>query len=123
MSTSEIITPVFNDKDRRVASAVERARTGAHSVIDKVTGAAHPAMDRIASGAHRTVERATGAATHTATVFNEKREQLRYARLRAMGQTRDYVRANPVLSLGIAVAAGYLLATVLRTRKHRTNEF
>ncbi len=123
MSTFEKITPGFNDKDRRVASAVERASTGAHSVIDKVTGAAHPAVDRIASGAHRTVDRATGAATHTATVFNVKREQFRFARLRAMGETCDYVRANPVLSLGIAVAAGYLLATVLRTRKHRTNEF
>ena len=123
MSTSEKITTGFNDKDRRVAGAVQRASTGAHSVIDKVTGAAHPAVDRIASGAHRTVDRATGAATHTAAVFNVKREQLKYARLRAMGETRDYVRANPLLSLGIAVATGYLLATVLRTRKRRLNEF
>lgn len=118
MSTSGKTTPGLNDKDRRVAGTVERARTGAHSVIDRVIGAAHPAVDRIASGAHRTVDRATGAATHTATVFNEKREQLRYARVRAMGGTRDYVRANPVLSLGIAVAAGYLLAKVLRARRH-----
>ena len=117
MSTSERITPGFNDKDRRVAGAVERAGTGAHRVIDKVIGAAHPAVDRIASGAHRTIDRATGAATQTATVFNEKREQLRNARSRAMGETRDYVRANPVLSLGIAVVAGYLLATLLRARK------
>lgn len=118
MDSSGKITPGFNDKDRRVAGTVERASTGAHSVIDRVIGAAHPAVDRIASGAHRTVDRATGAATHTATVFNEKREQLRYARLRAMGETRDYVRANPVLSLGIAAAAGYLLAMLLRARKY-----
>ena len=123
MGTSGKVTPGFNDNDRRVAGVVARASTGAHSVIDKVTGAAHPAVDRIASGAHRTVDRAGVAATHTATAFNVKREQLRYARLRAMGETRDYVRANPVLSLGIAVVAGYLIATLLRTRKHRTNDF
>jgi ElaB/YqjD/DUF883 family membrane-anchored ribosome-binding protein len=34
-----------------------------------------------------------------------------------MEETRDYVRANPMMSIGIAVAAGYLIGRALRPRK------
>jgi len=74
-------------------------------------------MDRLSSGAHHTVDRATSAATQTAAAINVKREQLRYARVRTMDETRAYVRANPMTSIGIAVAAGYLISQMLRYRR------
>jgi ElaB/YqjD/DUF883 family membrane-anchored ribosome-binding protein len=116
MDTSGKITSGFNEGGR-MARTVEKASTGAHSVIDKVSQAAHPAMDRFSSGAHHTVDRAASAATQTAAAFNVKREQLRHARVRTMEETREYVRANPLTSVGIAVAAGYLISRLLRSRK------
>ena len=116
MDTSGKLAPGFNEGGK-MARTLERATTGAHSLIDKVTDAAHPALDRISSGAHRSVFRAADAATHTAAAFSVKREQFRHARVRTMEETRDYVRANPILSISIAVAAGYLINRLLRSRK------
>jgi len=116
MDTSGKFTPGL-DGERRVASRIDNASSGAHGVIDRLTEAAHPAMERMSSSAHRTVNRAAGVAAQTAEAFDAKREQLRNARLRAMEETRVYVRANPMMSLGIAVAAGFLFGRVLRARK------
>lgn len=117
MDTTGKIAPGSNGDGSRMASTVEKASTGAHNVIDKVSQAAHPAVDRISSGAHLTVDKAASAATRTAVAFNEKREQLRYAGMRTMQETRGYIRANPVMSIGIAVAAGYMISRLFRSRK------
>ncbi|MEO8156596.1 MAG: hypothetical protein ABI648_02285 [Betaproteobacteria bacterium] len=100
-----------------MASGVERASTGAHNVINKVSEAAHPALDRISSGAHHGVDKAASAVTRTAAMFNEKREKLKYAQARTMEGTRNYVRANPITSVGIALAAGYLISRLFQSRK------
>ena len=116
MSTSGNSATGSNDSGNSVARTVDKASARAHNVIDKVSEAAHPAVDRLSSGAHYTVDKAANAATQTAAAFVEKREQLRYAQVRAMEGTRGYVRANPVTSIGIAVAVGFLLSRLLRAR-------
>jgi ElaB/YqjD/DUF883 family membrane-anchored ribosome-binding protein len=116
MSTSGNNAAGSNDGGKTVAKTIDKASTRAHNVIDRVSEAAHPAMDRLSSGAHSTVDRAASAATLTTAAFVEKREQMRYVRVRAMEQTRGYVRANPVTSIGIAVAVGFLLSRLMRTR-------
>jgi len=116
MSTSEIIAPGYKDDGSTVSRTIDKASTGAHNVIDKVSDAAHPAMDRLSSGAHHTIDKAASAATQTAAALAVKREQMKNARARAMEQTRDYVRANPVTAVGIALAAGFLLSRLLRSR-------
>ncbi len=117
MDTTEKNTPDLTEGGSRMASRVERASAGAHNVIAKVSEAAHPAVERLSSGAHRTVDKAASAATQTAAAFTERREKLRQAQTRAMDETRSYVRANPIASLGIAVAAGYLISRLLQSRR------
>jgi ElaB/YqjD/DUF883 family membrane-anchored ribosome-binding protein len=117
METYGTVTPGFNEGGSRMASAVEKASTGAHNAIDRVSEAAHPALDRLSSGAHHTVDKAASAATQTAAAIHIKREQLRYARVRTMDETRAYIRSNPMTSVGIAVAAGYLISQMLKLRK------
>jgi ElaB/YqjD/DUF883 family membrane-anchored ribosome-binding protein len=117
METSDRVTAGFSEGGSRMASAVEKASTGAHNAIDKVSEAAHPAMDRLSSGAHHTVDKAASAATQTAAAINVKRDQLRYARARTMDETRAYVRANPMTAVGSAVGVGYLISQMLRYRK------
>jgi ElaB/YqjD/DUF883 family membrane-anchored ribosome-binding protein len=113
MEAAGNITPSPNDGSRTLARTVDQASTGAHDVIDKVSDAARPAVDRIASGAHRAVDKIANAAGQAAETLSVKGEQLKNAKVRVMEQGRGYVRDHPVTSLGIAIAAGFLLSRLL----------
>jgi ElaB protein len=107
-------TPSPNDGSRTLARTVDRAGTGAHDVIDKVSDAAHPVVDRIATGAHRAVDKIAGGAGQAAETLGIKGKQLKDVQVRAMEQCRGYIREHPVASVGIAVAAGFLLSRLVR---------
>lgn len=116
MESTGKITPNPNDGSRNLTRAVDQAGMGAHDAIDKVSDAARPAVDRIASGAHQAVDKIAGVAAQAVEALGVKGEQLKDVQTRAMEQCRVYVRENPVASLGIAIAAGYLLSRLLRSR-------
>jgi ElaB/YqjD/DUF883 family membrane-anchored ribosome-binding protein len=109
-------TPNPSDGSRSLVGTFDQASTGAHQVIDKVSDAARPVVDRIASRAHQAVDKIASAAGQAAGTLGVKGEQLKDVHLRAMEQCRGYVRDNPVTSLGIAIAAGYLLSRLLSSR-------
>ena len=69
---------------------------------DKVSKSAHEAFDKIAS-----------ATSQAAEALGEKGEQLKHAEQQLMKNCRSYVRDNPITSLSIAVAAGFLLSRLL----------
>lgn len=73
--------------------------------IDKLSNSAHEAFDKIAD-----------ATSETAEMLGEKGEQLLNAEQRLVKSCRGYVRDNPIVSMGIAVAAGLLLSRLLRSR-------
>jgi ElaB/YqjD/DUF883 family membrane-anchored ribosome-binding protein len=73
--------------------------------IDKAANSAHEAYDKIADAANQAAE-----------ALGEKGEQLKNAEQQMMEDCRVYVRDNPITSLGIAVAAGFLLSRVLSGR-------
>ncbi|HEX7030787.1 MAG TPA: DUF883 domain-containing protein [Gammaproteobacteria bacterium] len=79
---------------------------------------AHDTVDRAARGAHDTVDRLADAASRTMSSFGEKGEQLSETKERWMAQTRTYVQMHPVASIGIAVAAGFLLSRLLHSDSH-----
>ena len=116
MEATGIVTSSPNDGSRTLARSVDQASMGAHDAIDKVSDAARPVVDRIASGAHRAVDKIAGAAGQAAETLSVKGRQLKNAQVRGMEQCRGYVRGNPVTALGIAVAAGFLLSRLLRSR-------
>lgn len=113
MEASGKVTSSPGDGSRTLARTVGQASTGAHDLIDKVSDAAGPVVDRMASGAHQAVDRIAGAADRAAETLGVKGERLKNAQVRAMEQCRDYVRGHPVKSLGIALAAGFLLSRLL----------
>jgi len=110
------VTPNPNDGGRYMGRAVDQAGLAAHDAINKVSDAARPAVDSIASGVHQVVDKIAGAAGQAARTLGVKGEQLQNVQARAMEQCRSYVRANPAKSLGIAIAAGYFLSRLLRSR-------
>jgi len=110
------VTSNPTDSSRTLARTVDHASTGAHEAIDKVSGAARPVVGRIASGAHHAVDQFASAAGQAADTLGVTGEQLNNAQVRAMEQCRGYLRDHPVASLGIAVAAGFLLSRLVSWR-------
>ncbi len=80
-------------------------------------------IERASQGAHHAVDRATDAASSVAGRFGEtveqladKRDQLMELPETWMEGARDYVREHPFASVGIALAAGYLLHMITRSK-------
>ena len=73
--------------------------------INKASKSAHEAVDKIASATNQAAE-----------ALGEKGEQLQNAEQQLMASCRGYVRDNPITSLGIAAAAGFLLSRLLSGR-------
>ncbi len=91
---------------------VDRLAKGAHNRIDSASDAAGPAIDRMTSRAHNAVNKADEVATQAAVAieaFGVKTEELA-----ATGV--NYMRKHPLLSLSLAVAAGYVLSRLLASR-------
>jgi ElaB/YqjD/DUF883 family membrane-anchored ribosome-binding protein len=78
--------------------ALNRAVQGAHALVDRLAQTAGPAVDRLLSG----VDSATEALQSGAEDFSELQE-------RWVESCRDCVREHPLVSIGVAVAAGMLL--------------
>lgn len=101
--------------------ALHKAAMGAHHVVDKVAGAcdesarkAIPAIDRAAEYAHQTVDKAVTGATPAAEWLDEQATALNATQKKLVGNTREYVAANPLKSLGLALAAGFLISRIIR---------
>lgn len=99
-----------------IEGTVERASSGAHQVIDKVSGAARPAVEHIAAGAHQAVDSLAGAATQAAKTVEGKTRQLKEAPSRLATNCCAQIRDKPITALGIAVATGVVLGWLLKRR-------
>lgn len=116
METTGNVIPGNSDGSRSPAGTADQVRAGAHGAIDKVSDAARPMVDRITSTAHQTVDKLASVAVQAAETLGVKGGQLKDMQAQAMEQCRGYVRAHPVTSVGIAIAAGFLLSRLLRSR-------
>jgi ElaB/YqjD/DUF883 family membrane-anchored ribosome-binding protein len=100
---------------------LNRASAGAHAAVDSVAGAADdlarkakPAIERVATLAHAAVDKAAGVAAPTADWLREMGESMNATQKKLLTNTCSYVAANPLKSLGMAVAAGYLISRMTR---------
>ncbi len=73
-------------------------------------------IDKAASSAHETIDKIASATTNAAESLSDKGRQLKNSEQQLLENCRGYVRDNPVTSLGIAVAAGFLLSRVMSGR-------
>jgi ElaB/YqjD/DUF883 family membrane-anchored ribosome-binding protein len=72
--------------------------------------------DKAANMAHETVDKIANATNQAAEAIGEKGVQLKNTEQQLVENCRGYVRDNPVTSLSIAVAAGFLLSQLLSGR-------
>lgn len=92
------------------------ATVAAHDAIDTAADATRPALDHLVANAHETVDRVGEVATSAAGALGVKGDQLNDGSKRVIERASVYVRENPVTSLGIAVAAGYVLSRLFSSR-------
>jgi len=102
---------------RVLEASVERLAKSAHSGINVATEAAGPAIERIASGAHKAVDSADAIARQAAEALEGVGDKGQKLATSGTGLLREH----PLLTLGLAVAAGYLLS-YLTSRKSPSAE-
>lgn len=72
------------------------------------------ALVSAAEYAHQTVNRAVSGARPAAEWLDEQAKALNETQKKLVSSTRNYVTANPLKSLGIALAAGFLVSRFIR---------
>lgn len=70
-------------------------------------------IDNVSQSAHETVDKIAHVSYQTAEVLGEKGKQLKTAEEELVEGYRTYIRENPIRSVGIAVAAGFILSRLL----------
>ncbi len=101
--------------------AILKASSSAHAAVNSLAGAADeaartvkPAIDRVAAMAHQAVDKAAGAAAPTADWLAEQGESLNATQKKLVEDACSYVSAHPLKSIGVALAAGFLLSRLTR---------
>jgi ElaB/YqjD/DUF883 family membrane-anchored ribosome-binding protein len=91
---------------------MDRFAKSAHRGIEAASHAAHPAIDRMVSGAHKAVDNADDMASHAVKAF----DQAGVKSQEVVAASTKYMREHPLLTLSVAVAAGYVLSRLLSSR-------
>lgn len=86
------------------------------NTTDKVSEFAHETVDTIANASHQAREAFADVSNQAKETFDHKSEQIINAEQRLVKNCQGYVRDNPITSLGIAVAGGFLLSRLLSSR-------
>lgn len=106
----------LSDGNGGLARNIDQAATGSHDAIQKVAEAARPTVDRVTAGAHQAVDKIADVATQAADSLSATGVQLKETQERLLADCSAYMRKNPIASLGIAVAAGFLLSRLFSSR-------
>jgi ElaB/YqjD/DUF883 family membrane-anchored ribosome-binding protein len=100
---------------------LDKASSSAHAAVNSIAQAADeaarkakPAIDRVSAMAHQAVDKAAGAVAPTADWLAEQGESLSATQKKVVSDTCNYVSANPMKALGMAVVAGFLLSRIIR---------
>jgi len=72
------------------------------------TSGAQKQIDRLADGAHGAIDRASEMAER----LGDKTDELWGMKDDYVESARDYVKHNPLMALGLALAAGYLFGKI-----------
>ena len=73
-------------------------------------------IDRLGDSAHSAIDRATQTAAQMAERFGARGEELYAMKDEYVESAREYVKENPFMALGIALAAGYLFGKITSWR-------
>ena len=116
MDLTGSITSSAGSNGSSVAGNVGNLSETAHDKIDQAATSIKPAVDRFARSAHQMVDKVATVASDAADTLGVKADQFNGTQQKLTEQCENYIRENPLASIGIAVAAGYILSKVLSSR-------
>ena len=96
------------------AAAAADTAARAHNALDTAVDKAAPAVNRIVEKAHAAIDRVAEKATPAAEALQSAVDQTKQKSTRMMEACAESVRAQPLISIGIAAVAGYLLGRLMR---------
>lgn len=99
---ASISSPNVSETAASAEDAVHRAARSAHAIVDRVAETAAPAVERLLSG----VSSASDKLHSGADDLGEMQE-------RWVEGARVYVRDHPLASIGVAIAAGFVLSRLM----------
>ncbi|MEQ1620436.1 MAG: DUF883 domain-containing protein [Methylococcales bacterium] len=73
-------------------------------------------IQKASQSAHEAVDVITNVTTQAVDALGEKGEQFKNAEQQMLEDCRNYVHNNPISSLGIAAAAGFILSRLISSR-------
>ncbi|MGV8899667.1 MAG: glycine zipper domain-containing protein [Burkholderiaceae bacterium] len=91
-------------------------KSDAHAKIDSATGVARTAVDNLSAGAHVGFDKAVNAVNKATETLETKQVELKIAQAKMLENSRIYVQQNPLTSVGIAAAVGYVLSRLVKSR-------
>jgi ElaB/YqjD/DUF883 family membrane-anchored ribosome-binding protein len=74
------------------------------------------AVDTASELAHEAADKATDVTSQAADKLSEKGKQLKNVEQRLRNEYSEYIRDNPLTSVGIAMGVGFLLSKLLSNR-------
>jgi len=74
-----------------------------------------PSIDQVAAMAHRAVDKAAKSAAPAVDWIGETGESLSATQKKLVSDTSAYIAANPLMSVGIAVLAGFVISRMVRS--------
>jgi len=90
--------------------------SGLNNVIDQASAAAHPMIDQFSVKVHDTVDKIAVAASHGAESLGKRSEQLSASGEWLGDMVRGQIRERPVAMLSAAIATGFVLSWLLKSR-------
>jgi ElaB/YqjD/DUF883 family membrane-anchored ribosome-binding protein len=79
-------------------------------LVHEAAASAHGAVDRVAQVGHQTIDKMTDTAGPPVEWMNQAKASIQSAPANALAGARQYVTAYPLRSIGMALAAGFLIA-------------
>jgi ElaB/YqjD/DUF883 family membrane-anchored ribosome-binding protein len=96
------------------ASAATATHQAFDHAVDKTSETLRPVVDLLVASVHEAVERLADAAGAAADKMETSGAYVKNVQQQATRSARSYVRDQPLTSVGVALATGYLLSWALR---------
>lgn len=106
-----------NSSNGAFSRQASEAAAGMHSAINSTTAAAKPAAEQLKATAHQATDRVLAGASKAASALEQQGKKWKENQAKITENCRAQLREKPMSSLGIAVAAGFLLAFLFKRSK------